>query len=137
MLKVHYALLSDTVTSREFVHTNSISASKIAEKENRVFLTVKSVMNTRYGTDDRTRFNHCVAGALPRQQQSPGLLHLDGFESRCLIRTKKERPFGLSFLRKSNQTEQNRGKSKQKYTSKFFHEANDAVDFIEATMQMK
>ena len=40
-LKEHYALLSDTVTSREFVHTNSISASKIAEKENRVFLTVK------------------------------------------------------------------------------------------------
>ena len=55
MLKVHGALLSDTVTSREFVHTNSISASKIAEKENRVSLTVKSVMNTRYGAGDRTR----------------------------------------------------------------------------------
>ena len=47
-LKVHDALLSDIVTSREFVHTNSISASEIAEKENRVSLTVKSVMNTRY-----------------------------------------------------------------------------------------
>jgi len=55
VLKVHGALLSDTVTSREFVHTNSISASKIAEKENRVSTTVKSVMNTRYGAGDRLR----------------------------------------------------------------------------------
>ena len=31
---MHVVLLSDTVTSREFVHTNSISASEIAEKEN-------------------------------------------------------------------------------------------------------
>jgi len=38
-LKVHGALLSDTVTSREFVQTNSISAIKIAEKENRVSKT--------------------------------------------------------------------------------------------------
>jgi hypothetical protein len=56
-LKVHGALLSDTVTSREFVHTNSISASKIAEKENRVSWAVKSVMNTRYGTPEGTRLH--------------------------------------------------------------------------------
>ena len=49
VLKVYDALLSHTATSREFVHTNSISASKIAEKENRVSTTVKSVTNTRYG----------------------------------------------------------------------------------------
>ena len=61
-LKVHGALLSDTVTSREFVHTNSLSASKISEKENRVFLTVKSVMNTRYGCGGRTRW--CLTGRL-------------------------------------------------------------------------
>ena len=59
VLKVHDVLLSDTATSREFAHTNPISARKIAKKENRVSLTVKSAMNTRYGCGGRTRFCLC------------------------------------------------------------------------------
>ena len=45
-----------------------------------------------------------------------GLLHLYRFKSLIAFHQQKNHPAGWFLLQKSNQTEQNRGKSKQKYT---------------------
>ena len=64
------------------IPTRNIKNSTSAEKE-----------VTRTGID----YQKGVAGALPGEQQSPGLLYLDWFDSRTA--KKKSHPFGwLSFL---------------------------------------
>ena len=45
------------------------------------------------------RLNQCVAGSLPSQRQSPGLSHLNGFESVVYSPPKeKDHPMGGLFL---------------------------------------
>ena len=59
-------------------------------------IPIVSKLVSSYGAGDRTRVHYGAPGGNAGWQQSTGLLHLHGFES--VAYTKKESPWGLSFL---------------------------------------